>query len=315
MTSPPSSTASAAPGSRGALRNVLTTVARLKVSSSAHHLVIVSRMSRTVPPRSLTCTTTLPSDGVAGYDVFSNYLSATGGGLRICRDRRRERGRRSADGGHGRSDQARQFRVAEPLRPLAQPGLGQPRVAGDGQPLDEAETGPAHPVVGDRQREVSLPLGGSQRTERGELDDRPAHGRTQFLRIGPDAGLLPQFPGGGLGEALAALDPAADRHPVLIAAAQQLVTEQQQHPPAGVDRQDPGGVPADPHRGYLPRSRGPRTAATAARISRGISGSAGRSVPPSRSAGYSQACLSMVERSSGSWPSKLTSASSTATAK
>src|ERR1700722_7114321 len=52
ITSPPPSpadtaTASAAPGSRGALRNVLTTVARPNVSSAAHHLVIVFRMSRT----------------------------------------------------------------------------------------------------------------------------------------------------------------------------------------------------------------------------------------------------------------------------
>src|SRR6185312_1849727 len=49
ITSPPSPTASAAPGSRGALRNVLTTVARPNVSSAAHHLVIVFRMSRTAP--------------------------------------------------------------------------------------------------------------------------------------------------------------------------------------------------------------------------------------------------------------------------
>src|SRR5215469_13436175 len=46
-TSPSGSTASAAPGSRGALRNVRTTVARPKVSPSSHHLVIVSKMSRT----------------------------------------------------------------------------------------------------------------------------------------------------------------------------------------------------------------------------------------------------------------------------
>src|ERR1700752_4260713 len=48
-TSPSGSTASAAPGSRGALRNVRTTVASPNVSPSSHHLVIVSRMSRTNP--------------------------------------------------------------------------------------------------------------------------------------------------------------------------------------------------------------------------------------------------------------------------
>ncbi len=37
----------AAPGSRGALLNVLTTVARPKDSSAAHHFDIMSRMSRT----------------------------------------------------------------------------------------------------------------------------------------------------------------------------------------------------------------------------------------------------------------------------
>src|SRR5581483_3430124 len=40
-------TASAAPGSRGALRYVRTTVARPKLSPASHHLVIRFRMSRT----------------------------------------------------------------------------------------------------------------------------------------------------------------------------------------------------------------------------------------------------------------------------
>src|SRR5271170_2627008 len=39
-------TASAAPGSRGALRYVRTTVARPKVSPASHHFVILLRMSR-----------------------------------------------------------------------------------------------------------------------------------------------------------------------------------------------------------------------------------------------------------------------------
>src|ERR1700761_9484038 len=40
-------TAIAAPGSRGALRYVRTTVARPKASPASHHLVILPRMSRT----------------------------------------------------------------------------------------------------------------------------------------------------------------------------------------------------------------------------------------------------------------------------
>ena len=44
-------TASAAPGSRGALRYVRTTVARPKVSPASHHFVTLLRMSRTVSPR------------------------------------------------------------------------------------------------------------------------------------------------------------------------------------------------------------------------------------------------------------------------
>src|SRR6516162_5115759 len=51
MTSPPADTASAAPGSRGALLNVRTTVARPNVSPASHHLVIGSRMSRTLSPQ------------------------------------------------------------------------------------------------------------------------------------------------------------------------------------------------------------------------------------------------------------------------
>ena len=45
-TSPSADTASAAPGSRGALLNVRTTVARPNVSPASHHLTIGSRMSR-----------------------------------------------------------------------------------------------------------------------------------------------------------------------------------------------------------------------------------------------------------------------------
>src|ERR1700721_2573659 len=44
---PAADTASAAPGSRGALRYVRTTVARPKLSPASHHLVILLRMSRT----------------------------------------------------------------------------------------------------------------------------------------------------------------------------------------------------------------------------------------------------------------------------
>src|SRR5713226_3799495 len=46
-TSPAGDTAIAAPGSRGALLNVATTVASPKVCPAAHHLTIWSRMSRT----------------------------------------------------------------------------------------------------------------------------------------------------------------------------------------------------------------------------------------------------------------------------
>src|ERR1700729_595119 len=46
-TSPAGETAMAAPGSRGALLNVLTTVARPNVSPASHHFEIKSRMSRT----------------------------------------------------------------------------------------------------------------------------------------------------------------------------------------------------------------------------------------------------------------------------
>src|SRR5262249_10573234 len=50
MTSPPADTASAAPGSRGALENVRTTVARPNVSPASHHFSIWPRMSRTPHP-------------------------------------------------------------------------------------------------------------------------------------------------------------------------------------------------------------------------------------------------------------------------
>src|ERR1700709_2571897 len=46
VTSPSTDTAIAAPGSRGALRNVRTTVARPNTSPVSHHFVIGSRMSR-----------------------------------------------------------------------------------------------------------------------------------------------------------------------------------------------------------------------------------------------------------------------------
>src|SRR5580700_947764 len=74
ITTPPDSTASAAPGSRGALRNVATTVARANVSSPSHHVTIVSRMSRTAPPRSLPGFTTLRQRHHTGLPWFSNWL-------------------------------------------------------------------------------------------------------------------------------------------------------------------------------------------------------------------------------------------------
>src|SRR6266566_1369662 len=46
-TSPAADTASAAPGSRGALLNVRTTVARPKVSPACHHAPMSVKMSRT----------------------------------------------------------------------------------------------------------------------------------------------------------------------------------------------------------------------------------------------------------------------------
>src|SRR5690348_2416457 len=108
MTSPPSSTASAAPGSRGALRNVLTTVASPNVSSAAHHLVIVFRMSRTAPPRSLTGTTTLPSNGEASHSIFATTYVNSPQTLNMP-----HAGTLRADGRDGRTHQPGQRLVGE----------------------------------------------------------------------------------------------------------------------------------------------------------------------------------------------------------
>src|ERR1700692_4718937 len=107
MTSPPGATARAAPGSRGALRNVFTTVASPNVSPASHHLVIVSRMSRTAPPRSLTFTTTLLATPVARHDALRDHLSkpAEPGKYARARLRRPAPSRRpgaSGAGGQGR---------------------------------------------------------------------------------------------------------------------------------------------------------------------------------------------------------------------
>src|SRR5580658_7092069 len=66
MTSPSADTASAAPGSRGALRYVRTTVARPTVSPASHHFVTLLRMSRMLPPSLLA----LPPEPDAAPRVF-----------------------------------------------------------------------------------------------------------------------------------------------------------------------------------------------------------------------------------------------------
>src|SRR5580704_16789871 len=92
MTSPSGETASAAPGSRGALRYVRTTVARPNVSPAAHHLVTLFRMSRTASPRPYRPSRSCPRNSKSYRDY--SPLSGT-----------------AADAGRGGADQVGQGRV------------------------------------------------------------------------------------------------------------------------------------------------------------------------------------------------------------
>ena len=121
-----------------------------------------------------------------------------------------------------------------------------------------------------------------------------------------DARFLAQLASGRLGQGLPGLGGTADREPERVIRPQRVPAVQQQHAPFAVDGQDAGGIAADcSHRtsfalvlgvrqvtGTQGREltgteirchpapggqRGPRAAATAARISRGNSGSASRS--------------------------------------
>src|SRR5262249_1214604 len=70
-TSPPAATAIAAPGSRGGLLNVRTTVARPNVPPASHHLETGSRMSRTIVPSAARDMTSGYVPGPPGRDPTS----------------------------------------------------------------------------------------------------------------------------------------------------------------------------------------------------------------------------------------------------
>src|SRR5579862_9563606 len=98
MTSPSADTASAAPGSRGALRYVRTTVARPTVSPASHHFVTLLRMSR-MPPPSLLALSPEPDAAPRVFPACCGSSRPRGGGGEGGRGR--EKGAAGQQGGRG----------------------------------------------------------------------------------------------------------------------------------------------------------------------------------------------------------------------
>src|SRR6516225_494376 len=232
-TSPSGETASAAPGSRGALRKVRTTVARPNVSPASHHLVTLFRMSRTASPRR-----------TASFRPRTFLLGEPAVPLRLFpRVRRGSQPPRltAADAGRRGTDQIGYFGIGG--------GIIGPQVVGR-QPAVLIGRGPLPgiqsvegQVGGFDEDSVERLLLGDLVPSPGELDPVPRDRLAETGRVDDNAGLLAQFAGAGITQGLAGFGRTADGEPVGAFRMARIPAVQQEYPALGVDGQHPGGLP------------------------------------------------------------------------
>src|ERR1700722_497098 len=228
MTSPSAETASAAPGSRGALRYVFVTVARPNVCPVSHHGVIFSRMSRTTSPRP--CCPTCFRLRKTGCPT----VTIPGAGRRLPRT--------GLDGRRGRADQVGDVRIGGTL--VGPEILGrQPGVLVGAGLLQRVQAVEGHLGGLDEQGIEGLALDDVVAGE-GELDRVVRDRLAESFGGERDAGFLSQLADARLGQRLAAPRAAADGEPERCLGMIRIPAVQQQHPALRVNGQHPGGLPA-----------------------------------------------------------------------